>query len=150
LAAQPLAADTMAADDLAISLWLMAAALLLILSPQDPSRRGQERVGRRFARADVAICRLDGAAAMLRDPGSVHRKIGEIASGAGFSDISHFNRSFRRRFGDTPARACRPASGIIPDRLAVLPRKRTAHRNAPSSISAEIRRRYGQACRRPS
>ena len=46
--------------------------------------------------------RLDRAAAMLRDPDSTHLKIGEIASLAGFADISHFNRSFRRAFGDTP------------------------------------------------
>ena len=39
---------------------------------------------------------------MLRDPGCVHLKIGEIAAQAGFTDISYFNRSFRHAFGDTP------------------------------------------------
>jgi AraC-like DNA-binding protein len=46
--------------------------------------------------------RLDDAAAMLRDPDCAPLKIGAIASRAGFADISHFNRSFRRAFGDTP------------------------------------------------
>jgi AraC-like DNA-binding protein len=60
-----------------------------------------ESTGRTFAEHLLGR-RLDCAAAMLRDSGSAHLKIGEIASRAGFSDISHFNRSFRRRFGDTP------------------------------------------------
>ena len=47
-------------------------------------------------------CRLDRAAAMLRNPDGTRLKIGEIAVQAGFSDISHFSRSFRRTFGDTP------------------------------------------------
>ena len=46
--------------------------------------------------------RLERAAALLRDPCHDHLKIGEIARQAGFGDISHFNRSFRRTFGDTP------------------------------------------------
>lgn len=60
-----------------------------------------ESTGRTFAE-HVLDRRLDCAVAMLRDSGSTHLKIGEIAARAGFSDISHFNRSFRRRFGDTP------------------------------------------------
>jgi transcriptional regulator GlxA family with amidase domain len=32
-------------------------------------------------------------------------KIGDIAHAAGFSEISHFNRCFRRRFGTTPTAA---------------------------------------------
>ena len=31
------------------------------------------------------------------------RPIGAIAFDAGFADLSHFNRSFRRRFGGTPS-----------------------------------------------
>lgn len=31
------------------------------------------------------------------------RRISDIAFGAGFSDLSHFNRSFRRRYGATPS-----------------------------------------------
>lgn len=60
-----------------------------------------ESTGRTFAE-HLLDRRLDCAAAMLRDGGSARMKISEVASRAGFSDISHFNRSFRRRFGDTP------------------------------------------------
>lgn len=60
-----------------------------------------EPTGRSFVQ-HLLERRLDRAAAMLRDPHSAHLKIGEIASLAGFADISHFNRSFRRAFGDTP------------------------------------------------
>ena len=60
-----------------------------------------ESTGRTFAE-HLLDRRLDCAVAMLRDSDSSYLKISEIASRAGFSDISHFNRSFRRRFGDTP------------------------------------------------
>jgi transcriptional regulator GlxA family with amidase domain len=39
---------------------------------------------------------------MLRDPHFTHLKIAAVATDAGFSDISHFNRTFLRAFGDTP------------------------------------------------
>jgi len=32
-----------------------------------------------------------------------YSKISTIAYGAGFSDLSYFNRAFRRRFGETPS-----------------------------------------------
>jgi transcriptional regulator GlxA family with amidase domain len=60
-----------------------------------------EPTGRSFAQ-HLLQSRLDRAAAMLRDPDCARLKIGEIAVQAGFSDISHFNRSFRRTLGDTP------------------------------------------------
>lgn len=47
--------------------------------------------------------RLERAAALLRDPRQQGRKITDIAQEAGFNDLSHFNRAFRRRFGDTPS-----------------------------------------------
>jgi AraC-like DNA-binding protein len=47
--------------------------------------------------------RLDRARRMLRDPRLSHLKINEIALEAGFPDLSHFNRSFRARFGGTPS-----------------------------------------------
>jgi AraC-like DNA-binding protein len=47
--------------------------------------------------------RLDTAAALLRDPHWRHRKIADIAAGAGFADLSYFNRTFRRRYGATPS-----------------------------------------------
>ena len=47
--------------------------------------------------------RLEKAAALLRDGDWRDRKIADIALAAGFNDLSHFNRSFRRRFGATPS-----------------------------------------------
>jgi AraC-like DNA-binding protein len=44
--------------------------------------------------------RLQQAFGLLTEPGA--RRISDIALEAGLSDISHFNRSFRARFGDTP------------------------------------------------
>ena len=46
--------------------------------------------------------RLDGAARNLRDPTMADRTIGAIAFDWGFSDLSHFTRRFKQRFG------CRP------------------------------------------
>ena len=42
---------------------------------------------------------------MLSDRRNDGMRIGDIAYASGFSDISHFNRSFRRRFGLTPTAA---------------------------------------------
>jgi AraC-like DNA-binding protein len=59
--------------------------------------------------ARVTELRLQRALALLREPGP--RRISDIALEVGFSDLSHFNRSFRSRFGDTPsalrAQSCR-------------------------------------------
>lgn len=59
--------------------------------------------------------RLDRVHRLLRDPRLAHRRIGELAMEAGFSDLSHFNRCFRRTFGFTPrqvrADAMRPENG---------------------------------------
>ncbi len=49
--------------------------------------------------------RLQRARAMLADRRNDGMRIGDIAYASGFSDISHFNRSFRRRFGLTPTGA---------------------------------------------
>jgi AraC-like DNA-binding protein len=49
--------------------------------------------------------RIDRAHRLLRDPRLAHLKINEIALEAGFADLSHFNRSFRARFGVTPSAA---------------------------------------------
>jgi AraC-like DNA-binding protein len=51
--------------------------------------------------------RLQLARRTLLDPAHAFTKISEIAFGAGFSDISYFNRTFHRRFGDTPSGARR-------------------------------------------
>ncbi|RDJ27023.1 AraC family transcriptional regulator [Bosea caraganae] len=49
--------------------------------------------------------RLARAFAMLRDQRLSDRAISSIAMAVGFSDISYFNRTFRRRFGMTPSEA---------------------------------------------
>jgi len=46
--------------------------------------------------------RLDLVEAWLRDPKYAELRIADIAYGAGFTDLSHFNRSFRKRFSSTP------------------------------------------------
>ncbi|WP_431015108.1 helix-turn-helix domain-containing protein [Bradyrhizobium pachyrhizi] len=60
-----------------------------------------ERAGTTFA-SHVMDRRLDGAARDLRDPALAGRAIGDIAFDWGFSDLSHFTRRFRHRFGCTP------------------------------------------------
>jgi AraC-like DNA-binding protein len=47
--------------------------------------------------------RLKTAAALLRDPRWRDRKIADIAAEAGFTDLSYFNRAFRRRYDETPS-----------------------------------------------
>ncbi|CAL77081.1 putative transcriptional regulatory protein, AraC/XylS family [Bradyrhizobium sp. ORS 278] len=46
--------------------------------------------------------RLDGIARDLRDPACAGRDIGRIAFDWGFSDLSHFTRRFKQRFGLRP------------------------------------------------
>jgi AraC-like DNA-binding protein len=53
----------------------------------------------------VLAQRLVHAHRMLADPRFAGRAIGAIAFEAGFGDLSHFNRNFRRRFGMTPSEA---------------------------------------------
>jgi AraC-like DNA-binding protein len=47
--------------------------------------------------------RLAAARDLLADPKQLHRKISDIAYAVGFTDVSHFNRSFRARYGLTPS-----------------------------------------------
>jgi AraC-like DNA-binding protein len=68
-----------------------------------------EETGARFSR-HVLERRLEKAAALLRDPQWRERLIIDIAAEAGFTDISHFNRAFRRKFQATPS-VVREASG---------------------------------------
>ncbi len=58
--------------------------------------------GRKFSQHLLAR-RLDRALWLLSDQHHGHWRIGDIAGEAGFADLSYFNRSFRRRFGDTPS-----------------------------------------------
>lgn len=46
--------------------------------------------------------RLEESSKALRDPVHESHSISEIAYGCGFNDLSHFNKSFRARFGMTP------------------------------------------------
>jgi AraC-like DNA-binding protein len=47
--------------------------------------------------------RLARAHRMLSDPRLAERAISTIAYAAGFGDLSHFNRAFRGRYGETPS-----------------------------------------------
>ena len=47
--------------------------------------------------------RLDACTKALRDPLQQSRSISEIAYSCGFNDLSHFNRTFRTRFGLPPS-----------------------------------------------
>ena len=47
--------------------------------------------------------RLARAHRLLGDPGLSDRTISVIAFECGFGDLSHFNRAFRRRYGETPS-----------------------------------------------
>jgi AraC-like DNA-binding protein len=51
----------------------------------------------------VLGARLERARGMLADPRQAGRTISAIAFDCGFSDLSYFNRTFRRRFGLTPS-----------------------------------------------
>jgi len=53
--------------------------------------------------ASVIERRLDRAHQALVDPRRAGRTISMIAFAAGFSNVSHFNRTYRRRFGRTPS-----------------------------------------------
>lgn len=52
--------------------------------------------------ARINELRLELARNLLTDRSAPPRRISDIALLSGFSDVSHFNRLFRARFGDTP------------------------------------------------
>lgn len=64
-------------------------------------RKLLEETGRTFSE-HLLEARLQRAHALLVNPFFATRPAGEIALEAGFSDISYFNKSFRRKYGDTP------------------------------------------------
>jgi AraC-like DNA-binding protein len=47
--------------------------------------------------------RLARAHRMRSDPQCASRTISAIAYASGFGDLSHFNRAFRRRYGESPS-----------------------------------------------
>jgi AraC-like DNA-binding protein len=61
----------------------------------------------------VLARRLEFARRLLTDPRLSRRSITSIAFDAGFSDLSHFNRAFRRRYDATPTATRSEASGSI-------------------------------------
>jgi AraC-like DNA-binding protein len=61
-----------------------------------------EREGTTFSEF-VLRERLARVHRMLTDSANAHRTIGDIAFAAGFGDLSHFNRAFRRHYGATPS-----------------------------------------------
>jgi AraC-like DNA-binding protein len=61
-----------------------------------------EETGKSFSH-HVLERRLERAAALLRDPVQRTRKIADIAAESGFTDLSYFNRAFRRHFDATPS-----------------------------------------------
>jgi AraC-like DNA-binding protein len=79
---------------------LTTVANRLCISPRYLQRL-LEMSGMSFT-AHVNELRLQKAFALLAAAGDA-RRISDIALEVGFSDISHFNRSFRSRFGDTPS-----------------------------------------------
>lgn len=71
-------------------------------------QRLMEASGTSFT-ARVSELRLQKAMALLTDAAGLKGRISDVALQVGFSDISHFNRLFRSRFGNTP-RSVRAAS----------------------------------------
>jgi AraC-like DNA-binding protein len=71
-----------------------------------------EETGKSFTH-HVLQQRLKRAAALLRDPQLRHRKIADIAAQAGFTDLSYFNRAFRRHFEATPSEIRQTASSEL-------------------------------------
>jgi AraC-like DNA-binding protein len=61
-----------------------------------------EREGTTFSQYVMAQ-RLAGAHRMLGEAGCAGLTITAIAMEAGFSDLSHFNRAFRRVYGASPS-----------------------------------------------
>ena len=61
--------------------------------------------------ATVRHRRLEQAYRDLRDPARAHLRIIDIATDAGFADVTSFHRAFRRRYGDTPAQTRQPRNG---------------------------------------
>ena len=56
--------------------------------------------------------RLQAARQALQNERLISKRVSEIAIDAGFSDLSHFNKCFRRRFGDAP-------NGFRPDKVKI-------------------------------
>jgi AraC-like DNA-binding protein len=59
--------------------------------------------------------RLQRALTLLSDTRHKRKRISDIALRAGFSDVSYFNRIFRKRFGETPSSVRGRVTGVVRD-----------------------------------
>jgi AraC-like DNA-binding protein len=73
-----------------------------------------ETTGSTFSQ-HLSELRLQRALTLLTDARHRQKQIAEIALRAGFSDVSYFNRMFRRRFGETPRSVRGQVTGIVRD-----------------------------------
>jgi AraC-like DNA-binding protein len=78
-----------------------AAARLLGITPRYVHLL-LEKTGKSFSH-HLLEARLQKAATLLRNPQWRERRIADIAAEVGFTDLSHFSRTFRRRYGSTPS-----------------------------------------------
>jgi AraC family transcriptional regulator, positive regulator of tynA and feaB len=106
----------MSSSQAVISMRLRAAIESQLANPELDSDAvaGAARISVRYAnrvlaREDTSIARLIQARRLercrraLHDPSQAHRTISEIAYGWGFTDLTHFGRSFRAAFGMLPS-----------------------------------------------
>lgn len=63
-----------------------------------------EADGTRFGEQLMQL-RLEHARRLLVDPANAGLRVTDVAFDSGFSDVSHFNRRFRARFGESPTSA---------------------------------------------
>lgn len=84
-----------------------------------------EETGQTFSRF-VQEERLKRAFTLLTDPDRAQLQISEVAFESGFTDISTFNRAFRRRFGGRPrdVRAALKSAWTDPKKVVSTPRTR--------------------------
>jgi AraC-like DNA-binding protein len=74
-------------------------------------RLSVRHLNRLFAREDTSVMRyvwdrrLAHAHRDLTDPTNCYRSISDLAYSAGFTDISHFSRAYRARYGKAPSEA---------------------------------------------
>jgi len=95
-AAQDIIAQRFCEPDLSVAV----VAASIGISPRYLQRLF-ECAGQSFTQ-HVSELRLRAAYALLQSDDGNAGRITDVALGVGFSDISHFNRSFRRLFGETP------------------------------------------------
>ena len=73
--------------------------------------------------------RLERCRQALQDPIQMHRRVSEIAYSWGFSDMTHFGRSFRAAFGSLPSEYRRIAQTVGRNFECGVQEKRTNSRS---------------------